>query len=85
MSPSFPFLFWRLFSIVDADRVKKHLTALLVNVSTTSKEGWKDYQRTQYRLEQLIHNNPERFNVAFNKLISDLIALEKAADASVRD
>jgi hypothetical protein len=58
---------------------------LLVNASTTTKEGYKDYKRTEYRLGQLKRKNPRKYDAVINKVLAALNEVEKAVDASVRD
>jgi hypothetical protein len=66
--------------LVNADRVKRKLPSLLVDDTTTKKKGWNSLMRYRYRYTRFKKKHPERYNVLTNKLISDLVEIEKAVN-----
>ena len=67
--------------MVDADRVKSKIPSLLVEGSTNSKRGWRDFMRSRYRLKQFKKRSPEKCDILTNKIIVDLAELEKAVNS----
>ena len=65
--------------MVDADRVKKKLPALLCDGSTTDKQHWAKRHRIENGLKRLKKRDPVQYQNLEIRLIRDLEALEKAA------
>ena len=68
--------------MVNADRVKRKLPSLLVDGSTTKKKSWNSLMRYRYRFIQFNKRQPEKFASIANRIILDLVDLEKAVNAS---
>jgi len=66
--------------LVDANRVKRKLPSLLVEGSTTGKKSWNSLMRYRYRLVQFKKRQPEKFNSITNRILVDLMDLEKAVN-----
>ena len=66
--------------MVNADRVKRKLPSLLVDGSTTKKKNWNSLMRYRYRFIQFRKRHPEKFNSITNRILLDLIDLEKAVN-----
>ena len=64
--------------MVNDDRVKRKLPSLLVDGSTTKKKSWNSLMRYRYRLIQFKKRQPEKFNSITNRILVDLMDLEKA-------
>jgi hypothetical protein len=64
--------------MVNADRVKRKLSSLLVDNCSNikNKKGWNAFMRSRYRLEQFKKKNPEKCNFLINRLVVDLNELE---------
>jgi hypothetical protein len=67
---------------VNADRVKRKLPSLLVDDSTTKKKNWNSFMRYRYRFIQFKKRQPEKFNSLTNRVLADLMNLEKAVNNS---
>jgi hypothetical protein len=67
--------------MVNVDRVKRKLPSLLVDSKTTEKEGWSSLMRYRYRMAKFKKNNQERYNTLTNRLIVDLVEIEKAVNS----
>lgn len=65
---------------MNADRVKRKLPSLLVNDSTTKKNNWNSLMRYRYRFAQFKKRQPEKFNSITNRILFDLVDLEKAVN-----
>jgi hypothetical protein len=80
-----PFLFntsiEESFFLVNADRVKRKLSSLLLDNNTNSSNGWKTFMRYRYPFEQFKRRNPEKFNSLTNRVLADL-EFEKAVNAT---
>jgi hypothetical protein len=68
--------------LVNADRVKRKLPSLLIDSSTTEKESWNNLMRYRYRLAQFKRQQPKKFNSITNRILLDLVDLEKAVNES---
>ena len=68
--------------MVNADRVKRKLPSLLVDGSTTGKKSWNSLMRYRYQFAQFKRRHPEKFNSLTNRILLDLIDLEKAVNES---
>ena len=68
--------------MVNADRVKRKLPSLLVDDSTTKKKNWNSFMRYRYRFIQFKKRQPEKFNSLTNRVLADLMNLEKAVNNS---
>jgi hypothetical protein len=68
--------------LVNADRVKRKLPSLLVEGSTTGKKSWNSLMCYRYRFTQFKKRQPEKFNSITNRILLDLIDLEKAVNES---
>jgi hypothetical protein len=64
--------------LVNADRVKRKLPSLLVDSNTTKKKSWNSLMRYRYRFTQFKKRQPEKFNSITNRILEDLMDLEKA-------
>jgi hypothetical protein len=64
--------------LVNADRVERKLPSLLVDNSTTKKKNWNSFMRYRYRFAQFKKRQPEKFNSITNRILEDLMDLEKA-------
>jgi len=71
--------------LVNADRVKRGLPSLLVDGSTTGKESWNSLIRYRYRITKFKKLKPEKFNTITNRILLDLINLEKAINESTNN
>ena len=58
--------------MVNADRVKRKLPALLCNGDTSRREFNNDFMRNRYRLQQLRRHKPGRYNILTNELLKVL-------------
>jgi hypothetical protein len=65
---------------LNADRVKRKLPSLLLNSNTNSPDGWKAFMRYRYHFEQFKRRNPDKFNNLTNRVLADLLQLEKAVN-----
>jgi hypothetical protein len=65
---------------LNADRIKRKLPSLLVDGSTTEKKSWNSLMRYRYRFTQFKKQQPQKFNSITNRILSDLVDLEKAID-----
>jgi hypothetical protein len=63
-------------------RVKRKLPSLLVDDSTTKKKNWNSLMRYRYRFIQFKKRQPEKFNSLTNRVLADLMNLEKAVNNS---
>ncbi len=63
--------------MVDEDRAEKKLVAVLVDKSTTSREGATEYRRTERSLRKLRHDNPTRYASLFSNFLSAIAAFDK--------
>ena len=73
--------------MVSTDRVKRKLPSLLIDDSTTKKKEWNSLMRYRYRFAQFKKRQPKKFNSITNRIIVDLMDLEKAvneADSKAR-
>jgi hypothetical protein len=68
--------------LVNADRIKRKLPSLLVEGSTTGKKNWNSLMRYRYRFGQFKKRQPQKFNSITNRILLDLIDLEKAVNES---
>jgi hypothetical protein len=68
--------------LVNADRVKRKLPSLLVDGSTTEKKSWNSLMRYRYRFTQFKKQHPEKVDSITNRILLDLIDLEKAGNES---
>jgi hypothetical protein len=68
--------------LVNAARVKRKLPSLLVDGSTTKKKSWNSLMRYRYRFTQFKKRQPEKFNFITNRILLDLVDLEKAVNES---
>lgn len=66
--------------MVNADRVKRKLSSLLVDGSTTEKKSWNRLMRYRYRFAQFKKQHPEKFDSITNRILLDLIDLEAAVN-----
>jgi hypothetical protein len=66
--------------LVNADRVKHKLPSLLVDGSTTEKKSWNSLMRYRYRFTQFKKRHPEKFDSITNRILLDLVDLEKAVN-----
>ena len=66
--------------MVNADRVKRKLPSLLVDGSTTEKESWNSLMRYRYRFTQLKRQQPKKFNSITNRILQDVMDLDKAVN-----
>lgn len=66
---------------MNADRVKRKLSSLLLDNNTNSSNGWKTFMRYRYPFEQFKRRNPEKFNSLTNRVLADL-EFEKAVNAT---
>jgi hypothetical protein len=55
---------------------------LLVDGSTTSKKSWNSLMRYRYRFTQFKKLHPDKFNSLANRVLADLVELEKAVNAT---
>jgi hypothetical protein len=69
-------------SFLNADRIKRKLPSLLVDGSTTEKKSWNSLMRYRYRFTKLKKRHPEKFDSITNRILVDLIDLEKAVNDS---
>jgi hypothetical protein len=67
---------------LNADRVKRKLPSLLVDGSTTEKKSWNNLMRYRYRFTQLRKRQPEKYYTIINRILLDLVELEKAVNES---
>ncbi len=65
---------------MNAERVKRKLPSLLVDESTTEKKSWNSLMRYRYRFAQFKKRQPEKFNSITNRILFDLVDLEKAVN-----
>jgi hypothetical protein len=65
---------------LNVDRVKRKLPSLLVDGSTTKKKSWNSLMRYRYRFTQFKKKHPEKFNSLTNRILADLVELEKAVN-----
>jgi hypothetical protein len=71
--------------VVNADRVKRKLPSLLIEDSTTKKKNWNNLMRYRYRFIRFKKRQPEKFNTITNRILLDLVDLEKAVNESKRE
>jgi hypothetical protein len=64
--------------VVKADKVKRKLPSLLLDVNTNNKKGWKAFIRLRYQFEQFKKRYPEKFKTFRNKFTADLDELKEA-------
>ena len=65
---------------MNADRVKRKLPSLLVDDSTTKKKDWNSLMRYRYRFTQFKKRQPGKYNSMTNRILVDLMDLEKAVN-----
>jgi len=65
---------------LNADRVKRKLPSLLVDDSTTKKKDWNSLMRYRYRFTQFKKRQPGKYNSMTNRILVDLMDLEKAVN-----
>jgi hypothetical protein len=63
---------------LNADRVKRKLTSLLVDGSTTEKKSWNSFMRYRYQFAQLKKQQPGKFNSITNRILVDLMGFRKS-------
>ncbi len=56
--------------------------AYLIDESTTKKKSWNSLMRYRYQLAQFKRRHPEKFNSITNRILLDLVDLEKAVNDS---
>jgi hypothetical protein len=66
--------------LVNAARVKRKLPSLLIDESSTKKKNWNSLMRYRYRFTQLKKRQPEKFDSITNRILFDLVDLEKAVN-----
>ena len=70
---------------MNMDRVKRKLPSLLVDDSTINKKAWNSLMRYRDRFTQFKKRQPEKFNSITNRVLIDLMDLEKAVNESIEE
>jgi len=68
--------------MVNADRVKRKLPSLLIDESTTKRKSWNSLMRYRYKVTQLKKHQPKKYDSITNRILADLMDLEKAVNKS---
>jgi hypothetical protein len=61
---------------VDRSRLEKKLPVLLISQDTSSPEGFNEYRRTEYRLQQMKKKQPAKYQALLNAVAKPLEALK---------